>query len=335
MESRASHLLVGSFVLTLIAALFIFVLWAAKIQLEETQTPYHIYFSGSVTGLQVGSPVRYAGVPVGTVTDIRIDPVNVERVRVTVELRNDVQIKTDAVASLEMQGITGGVYVQIAGGTQQSQPLASRNGEIPVIPSRPSTIREVVDVAPQVLNRALELSERLAGFLTAENQRSVNEILFNIQLLTQELAGASRTLSGTLGEVSETANHVKGLVADTRTITERLAGNADALLAQARRTLTNVEGDTKTLGTELTHAARDTRDLARSLKGAADQIGEMVKETRKPVRAFADGGLYDFTQLIAEMRGLTASLARVAGQLERDPSEFLFGSGRGGERIRR
>ena len=67
METRASYILVGSFVLTLIAGLFGFTVWVAKIQFEEARQPYRIYFTGSVTGLQTGSPVRYQGIPIGTV----------------------------------------------------------------------------------------------------------------------------------------------------------------------------------------------------------------------------------------------------------------------------
>ena len=89
METRASYILVGYFVLGLIAAAFAFVVWLSSIQFEEVPKRYLIYFEGSVTGLEVASPVRYRGVPVGSVTDIRIDPENIERIRVTVEISAD------------------------------------------------------------------------------------------------------------------------------------------------------------------------------------------------------------------------------------------------------
>ncbi len=83
METRASYILVGSFVLGLIAAAFAFVVWLASVQFEDVPKRYLIYFDGSVTGLAVASPVRYRGVPVGSVVDIRIDPENIERILVT------------------------------------------------------------------------------------------------------------------------------------------------------------------------------------------------------------------------------------------------------------
>ena len=82
METRASYVVVGTFVLALIAAAFGVVLFLTRTNFEDTPKTYMSYFTGSVTGLQVGSPVRYRGVPVGSVNDIRIDPSDVERVRV-------------------------------------------------------------------------------------------------------------------------------------------------------------------------------------------------------------------------------------------------------------
>ena len=87
METRANYLLVGSFVLGLALALVLFLAWIAKIELGDGQPVYRIFFTGSVTGLKDGSPVRYRGVPVGSVTDIRIDPANVEQIEVTSDLK--------------------------------------------------------------------------------------------------------------------------------------------------------------------------------------------------------------------------------------------------------
>ena len=68
METRANYVLVGSFVLALIAAEFAFVLWLARVDFEHEPKIYLTYFRGSVSGLQLGSEVQYRGVPVGRLT---------------------------------------------------------------------------------------------------------------------------------------------------------------------------------------------------------------------------------------------------------------------------
>ena len=74
METKASYVAVGSFVLVVAAGLIVFVTWLGKVSIDREFDRYLILFSDSVTGLQVGGAVRYRGVPVGTVSDIRLDP---------------------------------------------------------------------------------------------------------------------------------------------------------------------------------------------------------------------------------------------------------------------
>lgn len=317
METRASYILVGSFVLAILAGLFVFTVWISKVQLEETRQPYYIYFTGSVTGLQEGSPVRYRGIPVGTVTDIRLDPNDVSRVRVTIEVQEGTPIKTDSIASLEMQGITGGAYVQISGGTEVSPLLRTAHGSgIPVIPSRPSTLTVFVDAAPQLLNRALELTNRMADLLTPQNQAALTDILENTRTLTAELAKAGGGLDSTMRQADRTLQAVDTVVPQL-----------NEALAQAQRTLAAVESGSKSV-------TGDLHGLAQSLKQTSGQLSAMIAENREPVRDFTSTGLYELTLLITQLRDLSGQLSRVVTRIESDPSNFLFGGTRQGVEIR-
>src|SRR4051794_19697240 len=106
METRGSHVLVGSFVLVMLALVFVAVIWLGRGELAREQVFYDIYFTGSVTGLNTGAPVRFSGVQIGRVDAIDIDPGNIERVRVTIQVDRPDVIRADAVASLELQGVT-------------------------------------------------------------------------------------------------------------------------------------------------------------------------------------------------------------------------------------
>ena len=101
METRASYLLVGSFVLLLVIGLAGFVVWLGKVQLDQAFTRYDIFFTGNVSGLRVGSTVSYRGVPVGEVIDVGVDPDNLERVLTTIEVPADTPIRSDTIASLQ------------------------------------------------------------------------------------------------------------------------------------------------------------------------------------------------------------------------------------------
>ena len=114
METRASYFLVGLFVLNLMAGLVVAVLWLVKYN-QVQLTYYYIYFASSVTGLQDGSAVRLRGVPIGTVTYIGIDDKDPSLTEVVIGTKPGVPIKTDTRASIQPQGITGLVFVQLTG----------------------------------------------------------------------------------------------------------------------------------------------------------------------------------------------------------------------------
>ena len=70
MDRDTNYVVVGAFVLLVIAMAVSFVFWYTDQQDKRTYQRYEIYFHGTVSGLTAGSPVRYLGVDVGKVVRI-------------------------------------------------------------------------------------------------------------------------------------------------------------------------------------------------------------------------------------------------------------------------
>ena len=308
MEPHARNMLVGGFVLVLVASLVGFVLWLGKFQLEQQYAFYRIYYTGSVTGLNEGSNVRLQGVPVGTVKTIRIDPQNVQRIEVVIQVARGTPIKQDAEASLGMQGITGIAYVQIHPGKQESPELvAAADQDMPEIPARASKIEQILDSVPAVMSRIEKL-------LSDDNQREVTETLKNINKLTGALADHSEDFgklasdgTKTMQELSQAARSAKGLTDDLR------------------KELAEISPDIRKTAKEIPPTIEEVRAAAAAGKAMATQFNDMIAENRGPLRDFAAVGLYDLTQLTQDMRTLVSTLNRVSERMEANPSRFLFG----------
>ena len=118
METRAHYVAVGAFVLTMVFLAFVGVLYFSAVAPTTSFAHYDIFFKGAVTGLSKGAVVDYNGIPVGKVSDVQIDPNDVEQIRVTVEIDNKVVIKTDAKASVEANLLSGVAYILITKGTK-------------------------------------------------------------------------------------------------------------------------------------------------------------------------------------------------------------------------
>lgn len=323
METRANYLLVGSFVLVAFVGTVVFVLWLAKFQFDEQFTRYDIEFEGSVSGMRVGSSVELNGIPVGEVIDIQIDPRDVEKVNVTIEVPADTPIREDTVASMQLKGITGGVTVQLSGSTQDSPPLEVRPGEDrAIIASKASALDQFLEGAPELMASLQTLVARAALLLGPENQDSFSQTLTNFAAISGALAARTDDVellisdaSSTMANLREASASMAGLAEDAQSTLKSVGHAADAVGATI--------GDNRV---EIEALLSDLRTTTGAFTEMSQQMTALVEENRQPLRDFTGEGLYELTSFMAEARALMDSLNRVSTQVERDPARFLFGN---------
>jgi phospholipid/cholesterol/gamma-HCH transport system substrate-binding protein len=311
METRAHYVAVGGFVLTIIFLAFVAVLWLGRTELSTQYARYDIYFTGAVSGLSEGAPVLYAGIRVGRVADIRIDPEDVERIRVTVEIDSSTVIKTDAVAGISTNILSGVSSIEISGGTKDAPVLVAREGErYPIIDSRRSQLERVYSRLPRLLERLNDLTENLNSLVDEKNRTAVAESLQNLRVASASLADGSKDL----GTVISDAKTTLGAVATFVNHVDQSYSNRDGLKDQLAVALTDFDRLAKGLG-----------DTNRQLQGT-------IQEVRPGVRDLSQRTVGQLTDLIGEARMLVSGLTRLASEIERDPTRFLFGDRREGYR---
>ena len=286
METRASYMLVGTFVMVVFFGILGAFLWLPHDDIEYRVKYYDIYFQGSVTGLTEGAKVNYSGVPVGIVKSVELSLKNLDRVKVHVGIRADIPIHADAVASLEMQGITGYTFVQVIGGSPDAPLLEAQGDEkYPVIASKYSSVEELLTSLPKIANQMANFLDRVNLVMDQENREAFTETLHNLKEFSAKLEG----LSGPLHElVNETTSAMK---------------TADR----------NIES----VGNEL-------QDVLGGLKGSSKEFNKILNESSGSLQAFGQSGLYELTQTLSEARHTLSSLSSVADQLSENPSQFLF-----------
>ncbi|WP_374651352.1 MlaD family protein [Dongia sp.] len=302
METRARHLAVGSFVLLLLAGAFVFVLWVAKFQGQVAYNAYYARFTGSVSQLRVDSTVNFGGIPVGRVTDVRIDPEDSGLARVDFEVRTGTPLRVDSQATLELQSIAGGVGMSLSRGTS-SQPLLPPGSEVT---AAASTLERLTRQAPDLIAKIDRIANNLNAMLSRENQQALTDTLANLRDLSQGL--------------KERAPEIDALIADSDAAVNRVseAGDKFSKLAADLQ---------KTLGPaarEAQKAVDSFEKMAKSFEQTSDQMNALVAENREPLKQFSGTALYEATDLIAQLRELAASMARISQELERDPARFFL-----------
>jgi phospholipid/cholesterol/gamma-HCH transport system substrate-binding protein len=311
METRAHYAAVGAFVLTMVAVAFAAVLWLARSELSTQYASYDIYFSGPVSGLRIGAPVEYNGVPVGRVHEVVIDPANVERIRVNVDIQSDVAIKNDAAAAVETNLLSGVSYIQIVGGTQDAPLLLPQPGQrYAVIRSHRSRFASIAARAPQLLEKLNEAADHLNELLDEKNRQALAATLEN-----------ARVFSGTLADRSKE-------IAELTTSANAAAHSLTLLLDDVDKSYTGPDG----LGNKAGAALADVDKVVKNLGDTNKQLQQALQDIRPGLRNFSQQTLSDVGTLVGDARSLIASLNRLAGQLGRDPSQILFGDRREGYR---
>ena len=152
MESDKKYFLEGLFVIVLSIALALFFVWLGRTG-NKDDVLYRIYFEESVSGLNLGDPVKYLGVDIGLVDALAINPDDPGQVQVDVKLHKDAPIKTDTRATLQFKGITGAYFIELKGSTEDAKTLLSvtEPGEIPEIESKKSTFNTLMEELPKVV----------------------------------------------------------------------------------------------------------------------------------------------------------------------------------------
>jgi phospholipid/cholesterol/gamma-HCH transport system substrate-binding protein len=297
METRASYVAVGAFVIAFLAGIIVTVLWFARGELANSVTRYETYFASVASGLVQGSSVRVSGVQLGHVVSVALDPDNPARVRVTMDIASDAPIRSDSVASLEIQSLAGTTAIEITPGNKTAPPIMiGPDQRYPVIWSRQSNLDQIVDAVPNLVAKISTLADELDKVLDEKNRQALADTLDNLSQLTA-VAAAHR---------EDLAHLLEDSASDARDLHQAIANLGDATQ-------------------KLDHIADQASTAVKDLDG-------MVQENRGSLKQFTANGLPEFQQLASETRDLVAELSRTLDTLDRDPSQLLYGDRREGYR---
>ncbi len=204
METKANYVAVGAFVLACVIGLVVTIMWLAGAQYSQEYAYYQAYFKGPVTGLGQGTVTRYNGIEVGRITNLEFDPNDPQRVIVTLQVRPNLNIREDSVASIDSQGITGASFVEISGGTKDAPLLVAKEGQpYPVIHTKQSSFAQLAQTAPEVVAKLNVAASRINDLLNDDNRRAIANVLANLDETTQVIARRSADIDASIANANQ------------------------------------------------------------------------------------------------------------------------------------
>jgi len=300
MERDAKYAAVATFALLAVVAAFLFVWWYSGRGDRRDYEPYEIYFTGSVSGLGRGSPVRYLGVDVGRVSNLSVDKRDPGRVKVIAQIDSSTPITTATQARLGLLGLTGLLYIdlQVAPQTNVAGAALARGDQYPVIASRKGDIEAFVELLPATVAHAVGVLGRIEKLLDDDNLKSVGETLASL-----------RRASANMPEIAEQARAMAAELRRTSEETADIAGHLQQVVGQSQP--------------DLRATVVNARAAAEKLARTADSFDRIVGANEATLSQFAGTGVGELQQLIIDAREASAEFHALASSLRANPSELV------------
>jgi phospholipid/cholesterol/gamma-HCH transport system substrate-binding protein len=289
MAAKTSKFMVGLFVSLGVILAVVAIIWVGATKYFEKGKTFITYFDESVQGLQKDSAVKYRGVEVGRVEQIRVAPDN-RLIGVVMKINLRDNLPKTSVAQLKVAGITGMVFVELdrrKKGEPDQSPKITFPSEYPIIPSRPSEIQRIMAGVNAVVEKFNQidvqgifdqLKSTAAEIETFFRGPRMDAILSNLQATTGNLKSVTQKVDKSLG-----------------------AGRLEEVLVEATATL------------------KGTRALMTSLR---EEIkGMNLGETLNKTRAIAS----EVKATTENLRQTSETLESFAGRINDRPSDLLFG----------
>ncbi len=306
MKTRAQKIRLGLFFIISIGALLtILGYFTSRHLLEQKSTFYVAYYDVSVSGLESGSPVKYLGINIGSISDIRINPEDFTSIIVELSIRPDIPIKEDAVADIVSIGITGLKTIEIRGGTHEADYLEENEfinpgvsfaddltGKAEVIAfkteqvlnnlqifTHPDNMEKITHTVENISNLAenANLVLKKADNVIDDNKAEIRETVIAINELSTQLGKTSRNLDNAVLRVNEIiySDTVEQVLGNLRDISlamkeanlKKLIENFAELTEQSQRLLANIDDD-------LDRSSQDITENLHLLKITLENLSE-------------------------------------------------------------
>ena len=270
METKANYVAVGAFVLICVIGLVVTIMWLAGVQYAQEYSYYQADFKGSVTGLGKGTVTRYNGIDVGRIADLIFDPNDPQSVIVTLQLQPGLNIRQDSIATIDSQGLTGGTYVEISGGTARSPTLTAKPGQkYPIIRTKQSGLLQLEQSAPEVVAKLNVAATRLNDLLNDDNRRAIAHVLANLDETTEVIARRSGDIDAILRNTNEATANLSKASANFQPTLEHVDQTVDKFGKVASDADAFINGDGLA---QLSSLIGDLRRLVANLNQFSDQL---------------------------------------------------------------
>ena len=347
MSKPVNKTVLGGFVVAAIALLVAAVLVVGSGQFFKKTNLYVMYFDGSVKGLNVGAPVLFRGVKVGSVKEISL---HWDAAKKEVDIPVIVEINPDAFkevggrterrdpaknhgellerglrAQLDMQSFVTGQLLVVLDFHPGTPVTLHKDAPYLEIPTIPTTLQQIMNTLQELDLKGMveKLTSAVDSLETLVSSPELKDSVVNLNLMLKD---ARKLLQNVDRQVEPLASDLRGAIGDARklvrTTDDRIASvgtGLDGTLADARNLINNLNR----------RVASVEEQLQRALE-AATQTFQRAETTLETIEGATKGDsqlMYRLTKALDEFESMARSIRALADYLERHPEALIQGKG--------
>lgn len=350
-----NEITVGVVVLLSIVLLVISAFWLSGNPWGQEQRHLTAIFV-EVGELRKGNPVKYRGVQVGKIQNIRLAPLG-DGVLVDMDVLPDIELPPQPAVLIAPASLFGDWQAELISMSQQANLLFARTSQDSILPGAAlPDITELTAVGAQIAANLEVLSDRVEIAFTDETAVRIRETIENIQDISEQLTGFVAQQTETYATMGDNMLAATQNVAEVTATVERVAGGVEQevplIVANARQASQNLENlslriEAATQGLPTFMARADTTmqmmtNVARNVNGAIDdlqpqlaEVGPLIAEARLAMATLQRaserlengegtlGRLMEDPALYEETQAAIATLRRLMADMQANPGKYI------------
>jgi phospholipid/cholesterol/gamma-HCH transport system substrate-binding protein len=287
MENRAYALAAGLFTLLLGIGVVVAALWFSGDAVETED--YLLVTRHPVSGLNAQAPVRFRGVTVGKVVDIKFDPLEPRVILIKITVQTGTPLTRGTYGKLGSQGVTGLSYVMLDDDGSKPERLTGEGDQLARIEVRPSFMDALSASGQEMIQNFNQVAGRVNTLLSDDNQK---QLVSTLRSVDQAAVGATALAKS----IAPTVKSLPALVNDAGLALKR----ADTLLANLNQRVESFE-----------RAAKSAEQLGNS--GAALSDAMLTEAVPR------------LNVLLEDIQRTSRGLERLLNEINEQPHSLVFG----------
>lgn len=220
MERGVNYIIIGlCFILSLLG-LIIFIFWFSDSGLFKDDVRIYKSYTKRPLNIKADSLVKYKGINVGKVKDIKFRDNNFEEIELILEILKELPIKKDSTIKVEQDGLLGGSYISLIQNESQNQIITDQKDAVLMISS--DSMTQILEAIPSITGKVDYLLDSANKILSVDNAKYITAILLSIQEASNNINSMIKSLNKNTNEIDSILQSVNKITSNTEKVIENI-----------------------------------------------------------------------------------------------------------------